>query len=107
MPFVECCHDGVRTHGQDACGVAHPTSMHRHVAARLLHRGRLTSITIVQEESATGPALLAAAVPWLPLTGLAMADTIRAVTVGTVEGLENHDALDHVGVLGFRDTHRE
>ena len=53
---------------------------------------RFTDVTIVQEESATGTALLAAAVSLLPLTGVAMADNICAVTVGTVQDLENHDA---------------
>jgi hypothetical protein len=28
----------------------------------------------------------------LPLTGVALADKVCAVIVGTVEGLENHDA---------------
>jgi hypothetical protein len=73
-------------------GVANPTGIHGHVDDLLLHRRRLPSIPIVQEKGAPGTALLAAAVPLLALTGVAMADTVCAVIVGTVEGLENHDA---------------
>jgi hypothetical protein len=64
--------------------------MHRHVDDLLLHRRRLTSITLVQEEGATGTALLAAAVPLLPLTGLAMSNNMRALAVGTVQDVEYH-----------------
>ena len=35
--------------------------------------------------------LLSTAVPLLALTGLAMADNIRALTVGTVQDLDDHD----------------
>src|SRR5713226_1146851 len=77
---------------QDACGVANPTGMHRHVDDLLLHRRRLPSITLVQQEGAPGTALLAAPVPLLALTSLAMADDIGPLTVGTGQELENHDA---------------
>jgi hypothetical protein len=58
----------------------------------LFDRRRLPRVARVQQKGAPGTALLAAAVPLLALTGLAMADNIRAVTVGTVEDLEHHDA---------------
>src|SRR5712691_7258693 len=77
---------------QDACGVANPTGIHRHVDDLLLHRRRLPSITLVQQEGAPGTALLAAPVPLLSLTSLAMADDIGPLTVGTGQELENHDA---------------
>jgi len=77
---------------QDACGVANPTGIHRHVDDLLLHRRRLPSITIVQQEGTPGTALLAAPVPLLSLTSLAMADDIGPLTVGTGQELENHDA---------------
>ena len=54
---------------QDACGVANPTGIHRHVDDLLVHRRRLPSITLVQQEGAPGTALLAAPVPLLALTG--------------------------------------
>src|SRR5262249_44714946 len=63
-----------------------------HLDNLLFDRRRLPRVAIVQQEGATGTALLAAAVPLLALPGLAMADNIRAVTVGTVEDLEHHDA---------------
>ena len=84
MPFFEFCHDGIGADVQYACGIANPTGIHRHVDDLLLHRRRLPSITLVQQERATGTALLAAPVPLLALSGLAMADNICAVTVGTV-----------------------
>ena len=49
-------------------------------------------VAIVQQESTTRTALLSAAVPLLALPGLAMADYVSALTVGTVQDLDNHDA---------------
>src|SRR5262249_4433968 len=66
--------------------------MHRHIDDLLLHRRRLPSITIVQQERAPGTTLLAAPVPLLVLTSRAMADDIGPLTVGTVQELENHNA---------------
>ena len=54
-------------------------------------RPDISSITIVQEEGATGTVLRAAAAPLLALPGLAMADDIGALTVGTVQSLKDHD----------------
>jgi hypothetical protein len=47
---------------------------------------------LVQQEDTTRTALLAAMVPLLALTGLAMTDNIHALTVGTVQDLDDHDA---------------
>jgi hypothetical protein len=54
----------------------------------------------------TGTALLAAAIPLLALASLAMADNIRALTVGTMQDLEDHEPLNHIGVAELRDAHR-
>ena len=91
MPFFEFCHDGVGTDVQDACGVPNPTGIHGHLNNLLLHRWRLPWVAIVQQKRATGTALFAAAIPLLPLPGLAMADDVGPMTVGTVQDLENHD----------------
>ena len=52
---------------------------------------RLPRVAIVQQKGATSTALFAAAVPLLPLPGLAMSDDVGPLTVGTVQDLENHD----------------
>jgi hypothetical protein len=92
MPFFACCHDCMSADVQYARGVANPTGMHLHVDDLLLHRRRLPSITIVQQERAPGTALLAAPVPLLALSGPTMANDVGPVTVRTVQDLENHHA---------------
>ena len=106
-PLCVCGHDGVRTHVQYACGVAHRPGIPRQGDALLLHRGRVPSLTRGQEERATGTASLAAAVSLRPLTGVARADHIRAGPVGTVEGLENHDATRSPWGDSASDLHRQ
>src|SRR5215831_20541832 len=76
---------------QHPCGVTNATRIEGHLDHLLFDRRRLPRVAIVQQEGATGTALLARVVPLLALAGLAMADNIRAVTVGTVEDLEYHD----------------
>jgi hypothetical protein len=80
--FFEFFNDRVSTDVQDTCGVANPTGVHRHLDDLVFDRRRLPWIAIVQQEGTTSTALLSAAVPLLPLAGLAMADNIRALTVG-------------------------
>src|SRR5712664_1190184 len=77
---------------QDTCGVTNPTGVHRHLDDLVFDLRRLPWIAIVQQEGATSTALLSAPVPLLALTGLAMANNIRTLAVGTVQDLENHDA---------------
>ena len=77
---------------QHACGVANATGIHGHLNDLLFDRRRLSWVTIVQEEGTTGTGLLAAVVPLLALPCLAMADNIRAVTVGTMQDLKDHEA---------------
>ena len=48
-------------------------------------------MAIVQEKRATGTAWFAAPVPLLALPGLALVDDVRALTVGTVQDLDEHD----------------
>lgn len=77
---------------QDTCGVTHPAGVHRHLDDLLFDRRRLTWIAIVQQESTTSTAVLAAPVPLLALPGVAMADDVDPVAVRTVQDLENPDA---------------
>jgi hypothetical protein len=60
-------------------GVTNATRIEGHLDNLLFDRRRLPRVAIVQQESATGTALLAAAVPLLALAGLAMAHNIRTV----------------------------
>jgi hypothetical protein len=76
---------------QDTGGVTNATGIHRHLDDLLFNRRRLPRVAIVQEESAPGTAVLAAAVPLLTLPSLAMADNIGPLAVGTMQDLENHD----------------
>jgi hypothetical protein len=77
---------------QDTCGVTNPSGVHRHLDDLVFDFRRLPWIAIVQQEGATSTALLSAPVPLLTLTGLAMANNISTLAVGTVQDLENHDA---------------
>jgi hypothetical protein len=58
----------------------------------------LTRVGLVQQEDTTRTALLAAAVPLLALSRLAMADNISALTVEPVQDLDDHDATQSHGV---------
>jgi hypothetical protein len=72
--------------------IANATGVHRHVDNLALDVRRLPWIRVVEQEGPTRTALLSAAVPLLALPGLAMSDDIGAVTVGTVQDLDAHDA---------------
>jgi hypothetical protein len=86
------CYNRICTDVQHPSGVTNATGIHRHLDDLLLDRRRLARVARVQQESATGTALLTAAVLLLALPGLAMANNIRIVTVGTVQDLEDHYA---------------
>ncbi len=92
MLFFSFLDDRGRADVQHPCRIANPTGVHGYVDDLALHRRRLTRAGRVQQEGTTGTALLAAAVPLLALPDLAIADDIRAVTVGTVQDLKDHDA---------------
>ena len=89
--FFSFGYDPVRTDVQSPCRVTKATRIEGQLDNLLFDRRQLPRVAIVQQEGATGTAWLAAAVPLLALPSLAMADNIRAVTVGTVEDLDNHD----------------
>ena len=91
MPFFEFGHDCIGTDVQDACGVANPTGIQGDIDDLSFDFRRLPRVAIVQQKGATGTVLFTAAVPLLPLPGLAMADDVGPLTVGTVQDLENHD----------------
>src|SRR5438093_12467672 len=76
---------------QATCGVTNPTGVHRPLDDLVFALRRLPWIAIVQQEGATSTTLLAAPVPLLALSGLAMADNSRTLAVRTVQDLENHD----------------
>ena len=70
--------------------ITNTTRIEGHVDDLALDLRRLPWVAIVQEEGATGTALLAAAVALLALTSRAMADKLRTVAVRTVQDLENN-----------------
>ena len=77
---------------QHACGIANPAGIHRHLDDLLLNRRRLPGIAIVQQKRASAPlSTRPAAVPLFALTGDAVSDNIRALAVGAVQDLDNHD----------------
>ena len=82
--------DGGRADVQYPRRIANPTGVHGHVDDLALHLRRLSGVGIVQQKRTTRTALLSTTVPLLALPGLAMADNISALTVGTVQNLENH-----------------
>src|SRR5437867_2825321 len=73
-------------------GIANATRIHGHLDDLLLHGRRLTSISICQEKCA--PVLWArtAPIPLLALPRHAMSHNIRALTVGAVQYLKNHES---------------
>ena len=91
MPFFSCCHHRVGPDVPHPCGITHATRIESPLDNLLFDRRRLAWIALVQQEGATSTASLAAPVPLLALPGLAMADNIRTVAMGTVQDLENHD----------------
>ena len=93
MPFFSCGLHRVRTDMQHTRRSPNATRIAGHVDALALALRRWPRGARVQEESATGTALRAAAGALLALPSLAMADNIRAVTVRTGEDLENHEAI--------------
>ena len=77
--------------------IAHTAGVHGQINNLLLDLGRLTGVGILQQECATRTPLLAAAVALLTLPGLTMADNIRALAVGAVEHLDDHDVTQLYG----------
>ncbi len=92
VPFFSFGHDRIGTDVQHPCGVTNATCIESHLDNLLFDRRRLPRVVLIQEAGTTGTLVLAAAIPWLPLAGLAMADDVGPLTVGTVQDLEDHDA---------------
>jgi hypothetical protein len=90
VPFFAFCPNWVGPDVEDAGCIAHPARMQGPLPTLSLDVRRLPSVGRVQEERASRPALLAAAVSLLALTGLAMANTLRALTVGTGQKVDDH-----------------
>jgi hypothetical protein len=90
--FFSFGHDRIGTDVQHPCGVTNATCIESHLDNLLFDRRRLPRVALIQEAGTTGTLVLAAAIPWLPLAGLAMADDVGPLTVGTVQDLEDHDA---------------
>src|SRR5262249_44741691 len=85
VPCFSFRHNRVGTDVQHPCGVTNATGVHGHLDHLLFDLRRLPCIAVLQQERATGTALLSAAVPLFALTGLPMADYVGPLTVGTVE----------------------
>ena len=71
--------------------ITHAAGVHGYVEDLALYRRRLPRVGIVEQKGAARAALLTAAVPLLALPSLAMADNSRALTVGTVQQVEDPD----------------
>ena len=85
---------------QHASGIPNATGVHRHVDDLLLDRGGVTSIAVIQQESAPVAYRLLATIALLALASLPMSDDIGPLAVGAMQDLHNHDAL--IGFRGLR-----
>jgi|SRR6266581_1125862 len=72
--------------------IANAARIHGHIDDLLLHGRRLTSISIRQEKRAPVIWARTAPIPLLALPRHAMSYHIRAVTVGAVQYLKNHES---------------
>jgi len=73
-----------------ARGIPNATSVHRHVDDLLLDLGGVTSVTVLQQESAPVAYRLLATRALLALAGLPMADDIGPLAMGAMQDLHNH-----------------
>src|SRR5215831_21097399 len=74
-------------------GIANTARIHGHIDDLLLDVGRLACVAIFQEKCAPAPCeALPTAIPLLVLPRHAMAHNIRALTVGAVKYLKNHES---------------
>ena len=83
---------GIDADVQHARRIPDTTGMHRHLDDLLFDLRGLPRMAVVQEERATGTALLAAAVALLALRGFAVSHNIGTLAVGTMQNLDNHEA---------------
>src|SRR5215468_5298351 len=74
-------------------GIANAARIHGHIDDLLLDVGCLACVALCQEKCAPAPfEALPTAIPLLALPCQAMAHNIRAVTVGAVKYLKNHES---------------
>src|SRR5215471_11501068 len=74
-------------------GIANAARIHGHLDDLLLDVGCLACVAIFQEKCAPAPCeALPTAIPLLALPRHAMAHNIRALTVGAVKYLKNHES---------------
>src|SRR5215470_14400963 len=74
-------------------GIANAARIHGHIDDLLLDVGCLACVAIFQEKCAPAPfEALPTAIPLLALPRHAMAHNIRALTVGAVKYLKNHES---------------
>ena len=73
--------------------IANATRIHGHIDDLLLHRWRLTSISICEEKCASVIWARTAPIALLALPCHAMAHNIRTLTVGAVKYLKNHESI--------------
>src|SRR5215813_6220000 len=74
-------------------GIANAARIHGHIDDLLLDVGCLACVAICQEKCAPAPfETLPTAIPLLALPRHAMAHNIRALTVGAVKHLKNHES---------------
>src|SRR5262249_17168814 len=88
--FFQFFDDGGGTDMQHARGIPNATGVHRHVADLLLDLGGMTSVPVIQQESAPVAYRLLATRALLALAGLPMADDIGPLAVRAMQDLHNH-----------------
>src|SRR5262247_2926304 len=90
LVFFQFFDDGGGTDMEHASGIPNAAGVHRHVDDLLLDLGGVTSIAVVQQESAPVAYRLLTTIALLTLPGLAMADDIGPLAMGAMQDLHNH-----------------
>ena len=106
-PVCACRHPGVGTDVQDPGGVTPPTGLQGHRDDRRCDCRRLPWGTLLPQQRPPRAALCAAAVPWLALSGPALAHDGGPVTVRTGQDLEKHQAMRSRGEESLAETRVE
>jgi len=88
--FFQFFDDGGGTDMQHASGIPNATGVHRHVDDLLLDLGGVTSVAVIQQESAPVAYRLLARIALLTLPGLPMSDDIGPLAIGAMQDLHNH-----------------
>jgi hypothetical protein len=88
--FFQFFDDGSGTDMQHARSIPNATGVHRHVDDLLLDRGGVTSVAVLQQESAPVAYRLLATIALLALAGLPMSNDIGPLAMGAMQDLQNH-----------------